>query len=153
MKKNRKEYVQAFPLIFEWSPEGWADFQYRGMSCAYLHFAWVPSYNLVRKGRGTQGFIMADPQVDPDCDVPLCYRSQRMGWSKSVSDAVNRPEFLAHLKTIPHGKQPLSFINSCGDEGMQFLQLGDQVFHAALIRVPRTLFPRHPVQGQLSVPE
>ena len=36
---------------------------------------------------------------------------------------------------------------------MQFLQFGDQIFHAALVRVPRTLFPRHPVQGQLSVPE
>ena len=56
-----------------------------------------------------------------------------MGWSKAVSDAINRPEFLSHLKTIPHGKQAISFINSCGDEGMQFLQLGDQVFHAALI--------------------
>ena len=131
--KNRKEYINKFPFIYEWSPEGWADFRYRGMRCAYLHFAWVPSYNLVCKGRGTQGFIMADPQVDPDCDVPICYQSQRMGWSKSISDAVNCPEFLAHLKTILHGKQPISFINSCGDEGMQFLQLGDQVFHAALI--------------------
>ena len=25
-KKNRKEYVQEFPFIYEWSPEGWADF-------------------------------------------------------------------------------------------------------------------------------
>ena len=31
--------------------------------------------------------------------------------------------------------------------------MGDQLFHAALIWVPRTLFPYHPVQGQLSVPE
>ena len=36
---------------------------------------------------------------------------------------------------------------------MQLLQLGDNIFHAALIRVPRTLFPRHPIQGDLSVPE
>ena len=35
------------------------------MHCAYFHFAWVPSYNLVRKGRGTEGYIMADPKVDP----------------------------------------------------------------------------------------
>lgn len=24
--KNRKEYVKEFPFIYEWSPEGWADF-------------------------------------------------------------------------------------------------------------------------------
>ena len=36
---------------------------------------------------------------------------------------------------------------------MQFLQMGDQIFHVPLICVPRTLFPRHPIQGQLSVPE
>lgn len=33
------------------------------------------------------------------------------------------------------------------------MQLGDQLFHAALIRVPQTLFPCHPVQGQFLVPE
>ena len=57
------------------------------------------------------------------------------------------------MKTIAHGKQAISLINACGDNGMQFLQLGDQLFHAALIQVPRTLFPRHPVQGHLSVQE
>ena len=36
---------------------------------------------------------------------------------------------------------------------MQFLQMGDQIFHAALIRVPQTLFSHYPVQGQMSVPE
>ena len=56
-----------------------------------------------------------------------------MGWGKSVSDAVNRPEFISVLKNIPHGKQAISFIKNCGDKGMQFLQLGDQLFHAALI--------------------
>ena len=103
------------------------------MHCAYFHFAWVPSYNLVQKGRGIEGYIMADPKVDPDCDVPSCYQSQCMGWGKSVSDAVNRPEFISVLKNIPHGKQAISFIKNCGDKGMQFLQLGDQLFHAALI--------------------
>ena len=57
------------------------------------------------------------------------------------------------MNKIPHGKQAISFINACGDKGMQFLQFGDHIFHAALVRVPRTLFPRHPVQGSLSVPE
>ena len=47
--KNYKEYVKEFPFIYEWSPEGWADFRFRGMYYAYFHFAWVPSYNLVRK--------------------------------------------------------------------------------------------------------
>ena len=37
---------------------------------------------------------------------------------KSVSDAVNRPEFIAQLNKIPHGKQAISFINACGDKGM-----------------------------------
>ena len=96
---------------------------------------------------------MADPKDNPDCDVPDCYRSQHMGWGKSVSEGINRPDFIAQLNKIPHGKQAISFINSCGDKGMQFLQLGDNIFHAALIRVPRTLFPRHPVQDQLSVPD
>ena len=36
---------------------------------------------------------------------------------------------------------------------MQFLQMDDQIFHAALIWAPQTLFPRHLVQAQLSVPE
>ena len=75
------------------------------------------------------------------------------GLGKYVSAAVNRPEFISHLKMIPHGTQAISFINACGDKGMQFLQIGDQIFHAALIRAPRTLFPLHPVQGQLTVPE
>ena len=76
---------------------------------------------------------MADPLENPDCDVPNCYRAQCMGWGKSVSAAINRPEFIAQLKTIPHGKQAISFINACGDKGMQFLQFGDQIFHAALV--------------------
>ena len=76
-----------------------------------------------------------------------------MGWGKSISAAVNRLEFISQLKSIPHGTQAISFIKACGDHGMQFLQMGDQIFHAALIRVPQTLFSRHPVQGQLSVPE
>ena len=71
--KNRKDYVKEFPFIYEWSPDGWADFRFRGMFCAYLHFAWVPSYNLVQKGRGTEGYIIADPTENPDCDVPDCY--------------------------------------------------------------------------------
>ena len=71
--KNQKEYVKEFPFIYEWSPEGWADFRYRGMHCAYFHFAWVPSYNLVQKGRCVKGFIMANPKDNPDCDVPICY--------------------------------------------------------------------------------
>ena len=131
--KNRKDYVKAFPFIYDWSPEGWADFRFRGMFCAYLHFAWIPSYNLVRKGRGTDGYIIGDPQDNPDCDVPDCYRSQHLGWGKSVSEAINRPEFIAQLNKIPHGKQAISFINSCGDKGMQFLQFGDHIFHAALV--------------------
>ena len=68
--KNRKDYVKEFLYIHEWSPEGWADFRFRGMFCVYLHFAWVPSYNLVQKGRGVEGFIMADPLENPDFDVP-----------------------------------------------------------------------------------
>ena len=123
------------------------------MFCAYLHFAWVPSYNLVQKGRGVEGFIMADPIANPDCNVPNFCQSQCLGWGKSVSAAVNQPEFIAQLNKIPHEKQAISFTNACGDKGMQFLQFGDQIFHAALIRVPRTLFPPHPVQSQLSVPE
>ena len=87
--KNHKEYMKEFPFIYEWSSEGWAHFRFRGMHCAYFHFAWVPSYNLVRKGRGVKGFIMVDPQDDPDCDVSICYCSQCMGWGKSVSAAVN----------------------------------------------------------------
>ena len=39
-----------FPFIYEWSPEGWVDFRFRGMFCADLHFAWVPFYNLIQKG-------------------------------------------------------------------------------------------------------
>ena len=106
------------------------------MYCAYFHFAWVLSCNLVRKGQGVEGFIMANPKDDPDCDIPICYRSQCMGWRKSVSAAVNRPEFISQLKLIPHGTQAISFIKVCGDHGMQFLQMSDQIFHAALIRVP-----------------
>ena len=48
--KNRKDYVKEFPYLYEWNSEGWADFRFRGMFCAYLHFVWVPSYNLVQKG-------------------------------------------------------------------------------------------------------
>ena len=103
------------------------------MSCAYFHFAWVPSYNLVQKGRGTEGYIMADPTIDPDCDVPDYYRSQRLGWGKAIYTAVNRPEYISHLKNIAHGKQAISLVNASGDNGMNFLQLGDQLFHAALI--------------------
>ena len=76
---------------------------------------------------------MTDPIANPDCNVPNCYRSQCLGWGKSVSAADNRPEFIAHLNTIPHGKQAISFINACEDKGTQFLQFGDQIFHAALI--------------------
>ena len=75
------------------------------------------------------------------------------GLGKSVSAAVNRPEFIAHLKTIPHCTQAISLIDAYGDKEMQFLQMGDQIFHAALIRVPRTLFARHPVQGEMTIPE
>ena len=66
--------------IYEWSPEGWADFRFRGMYCAYFHFAWVPSYNLVQKGQGVEGYIMANPLDNPDCDVSICYQSKCMGW-------------------------------------------------------------------------
>ena len=27
--KNRKDYVKEFSYIYEWSPEGWADFRFR----------------------------------------------------------------------------------------------------------------------------
>ena len=77
---------------------------------------------------------MADPVENPDCDVPNCYRAQCLGWGKSVASAINRPEFISQLKMIPHGKQAISFINACGDKGMQFLQMSDQIFHAALIQ-------------------
>ena len=103
------------------------------MFCAYLHFAWIPSYNLVRKGRGVEGYIMGDPVKNPDYDVPNCYRAQCLGWGSSVASAIKRPEFISKLKSIPHGNQAISFINASGDKGMQFLQLGDQIFHAALI--------------------
>ena len=103
------------------------------MYCAYFHFAWVPSYNLVQKGCGVNGYIMADLLDNLDCDVPTCYCSQAMGWGKSVSAAFNLPEFISQLKTIPHGSQAISFIKACGDHGMQFLQMGDQIFHTALI--------------------
>ena len=47
--------------------------------------------------------------------------------------AVNRHEFITQLNKILHGKQAISFINACGDKGMQFLQFSDQIFHAALV--------------------
>ena len=56
-----------------------------------------------------------------------------MGWGKSISAAINQPEFISQLKSIPHVTQAISFIQACGDHGMQFLQMGDQLFHAALI--------------------
>ena len=59
------------------------------MHCAYFHFAWVPSYNLVQKGQGVNGYIMADPLDNPDCDVPICYQMQSMGWGKSISVAID----------------------------------------------------------------
>ena len=67
--------------------------------------------------------------------------------------AINQPDFIAQLTKIPHGKQAISFMDACSDKGMQFLQFGDQIVHAALVQVPRTLFPRHPIQSNLSVPE
>ena len=78
---------------------------------------------------------------------------QSKGQGKSISAAIQCPEFISQLKSIPHGTQTISFIKACGDHGMQFLQMGDQIFHAALICVPSTLFPCNPIQGQLSVPD
>ena len=49
------------------------------MYCAYFHFGWVPPYNLVQKGQGINGYIVADPLDNPDCDVPICYCSQVIG--------------------------------------------------------------------------
>ena len=76
---------------------------------------------------------MANPQDNSDCDVPICYQSQCLGWGKSISAAINRPEFISQLKSIPHGTQAISFIQACGDHGMKFLQMSDQFFHAAFI--------------------
>ena len=76
---------------------------------------------------------MADPKDNPDCDVPICYCLQSKLWGKSISQAVCRPEFISQLKSIPHWLQVISFIKACGDNEMQFLQMGDQIFHAALV--------------------
>ena len=98
------------------------------MYCAYFYFAWVPSYNLVQKYCGVNEYVMADPLDNPDCDIHICYRSQVMGWRKSVSACINRPEFISQLKSTLHGLQGISFIKACGDHGMQFLQMGDKSF-------------------------
>ena len=38
LKRINKNLLK-FPFIFDWSPEGWVDFQFQGMYCAYFHFA------------------------------------------------------------------------------------------------------------------
>ena len=103
------------------------------MYSAYFHFTQVPSYNLVQKGQGVNGYIMTDPLDNLDCDVPICYQMQSMGQGKSISAAIQRSEFISQLKSIPHGAEAISFIKAYSDHGMQFLQLGDQIFYAALI--------------------
>ena len=96
---------------------------------------------------------MADPQDNPNCDVPICYQMQSKLWGRSISSVICCPEFISQLKLIPHSSQVINFIKAYSDHVMQFLQMGDQIFHAALVWVPQSLFPCHPVQGQLSVPD
>ena len=79
---------------------------------------------------------MADPQDDPDCDVLICYQMQSKLWTKSISATICCPRFISQLKSIPHGSQAIGFIKTCGDHGMQFLQMGDQIFCATLVGVP-----------------
>ena len=88
---------------------------------------------------------MADLLDNLDCDVPNRYCMQSKTWGSSIVKGVQRSEFIAQLKSIPHGSQGIGFVKVSQNNGMQFIQMGDQMFHAKLIQVPWNLFPRHPV--------
>ena len=81
-------------------------------------FAWFPSYNLVQKGQGFEGYIMAVPKDNPDYGVPICYWLQSKLWGKYISVAVRRPELISQLKSIPRGLQAISLLKACSDNVM-----------------------------------
>ena len=113
----------------------------------------MPPFDLCKRGRGSVGYKIGDPAIDPDCDVPICYQLMTEGWESCVDEAIHRPEFLSILKSVPNGRFALDLINASNHNGLTFIQYGDRTFNPKLAQVPRSLFPRHPHQGQLTVPQ
>ena len=72
----------------------------------------MPSYNIVCKGCGLEGYVMGDPKRDPDCDVPNCYCLQSKTWGQSTSRTVQHSDLIDQLKSIPHRSQGISFIKA-----------------------------------------
>ena len=57
------------------------------------------------------------------------------------------------LKSVPNGRYVIDLINASNRNGLTFIQYGDQTFNPRLAQVPRSLFPWHPHQGHLTVPQ
>ena len=152
-KKDQQEYVKKFPFLMDWSPEEWVIFRHHAHKKAYTHFAWMPSFDLCKRSCDSEGYKIADQTFDPDCDVPICYQLMTEGWESCVDEAIHRPKFLSILKSVPNGCFALDLIKASNHNGLTFIQYGNRTFNPKFAQVPRSLFPQHPHQGQLTVPQ
>ena len=87
------------------------------------------TFNSTQQGYGVEGYKIADPTVDPDCDVPICYQLISEGWTGCVAEAINRPEFIANLKAVPNGRFAIDLIQASKQNELSFFHYGDLMYN------------------------
>ena len=53
----------------------------------------MPPFDLCKRGCGSEGYKIADPTINPDYNVPICYQLMTEGWESCVDEAIHRPDF------------------------------------------------------------
>ena len=46
-------------------------------------------FDLVKRSQGSEGYKIADPTVDPDCNVPICYQLMTERWASCIDAAIH----------------------------------------------------------------
>ena len=49
----------------------------------------MPYFDICKRGRGSVGYKIGDPAVDPVCDAPICYQLMTKGWEGCVDEAIH----------------------------------------------------------------
>ena len=136
----------------DWYPEKWVSFQHWSENCAYTHFAWMQPFDLAQQCCGAEGYKMADPVVNADCDVPNCYQLIAESWTGCVVEAINCLEFIVNLKAVSNDCFDIDLIRVSKHSRLSFIHYGDCMFNPKFAHIPHSLFPCHPDQGPLTVP-
>jgi len=141
-KNHKSAFQTSISPLEDFTPKSWYYFCASLEYTAEINRLWMHPYYCHKKesGGSSHGFIVADPLLNPDADLPVKYQYLIPDWGQQLYKAFSKPGI------IPEG-QGQRILRAYADDGFSFIRSMHIILHPKLMEIPSSVCNAIPKQS------